>query len=116
MSKEPLARIRLILEKITYIEETVEHAGSISEALADEATYRAAILMHLTAIAEQFHKLKQEDDKILAYFDPEDVKGMYDTRTYIAHDYDGVNLAIIDWIVRHGIPKFKRQCKMLLEA
>jgi hypothetical protein len=43
MSKEPLARIRLILEKISYIEETVEHAGSISEALADKATYRAAI-------------------------------------------------------------------------
>jgi len=115
MSKEPLARIRLILEKISYIEETVEHAGSSSEALADEATYRAAILMHLTAIAEQFHKLKREDEEIISHFDPDDIKGMYDTRTYIAHDYDGVNLAIIDWIVRHGIPKFKHQCEMLLK-
>jgi len=115
MSKEPLARIRLISEKITYIEEIIEHAGSISEALADAAMYRAAILMHLTAIAEQFNKLQREGNtEILAYFDEDDIKGMYDTRTYIAHDYDGVNLAIIDWIVRHGLSKLKGQCDILL--
>jgi len=34
---------------------------------------------------------------------------MYDVRTYIAHDYEGVNLAIVEWIIRNGLPKFKQQ-------
>jgi len=72
--------------------------------------------MHLTAIAEQFNKLKQAHaDDILSAFDDEDIKGMYDVRTYIAHDYEGVNLAIIEWIIRNGLPKFKEQCQRIIE-
>ncbi|CAA6799168.1 MAG: Unknown protein [uncultured Sulfurovum sp.] len=114
MSKEPISKIYLILEKIEYVEEIVSNVGSIRKALEDSVTTRPAILMHLTAIAEQFNKLKQANEiEILSHFDKDDLKGMYDTRTYIAHDYDGVNLAIIDWIVRHGLPKFKKQCLKL---
>ena len=55
--------------------------------------------MHLTAIAEQFNKLKKDHAQdILNSFDNNDIKGMYDVRTYIAHDYEGVNLAIVEWI------------------
>ena len=60
------------------------------------------ILMHLTAIAEQFNKLKQERaNNILNLFDDGNIKGIYDVRTYIAHDYEGVNLAIVEWIIRN---------------
>ena len=86
MYKEYISKIYLIIEKIEYIEEIVKNCGSISSTLEDLVTSRPAILMHLTAIAEQFNKLKQ------------------------AHDYEGVNLAIIEWIIRFGIPKFKEQC------
>jgi len=110
MSKEPISKIYLILEKIDYIEQIVEHCGSITGALSDSITARPAILMHLTAIAEQFNKLKQQDaKKILSKFNDDDLKGMYDVRTYIAHDYEGVNLAIVEWIIRNGLPKFKEQ-------
>ncbi len=44
-------------------------------------------MMHLTAIAEQFSKLK--DKTIIAQFDSNDIKGAVD---FIAYDYDGVNL------------------------
>ena len=72
--------------------------------------------MHLTAIAEQFNKLKQScADEILNEFDKDDLKGLYDVRTYIAHDYEGVNLAIIEWIIRFGLPKFKEQCLKVVE-
>jgi len=72
--------------------------------------------MHLTAIAEQFNKLKKEHaDDILSIFDENDVKGMYDVRTYIAHDYEGVNLAIVEWIIRNGLPTFKKQCETLIK-
>lgn len=116
MSKESISKIHLILEKIEYIEKIVEDASGITKALDDVITSRAAILMHLTAIAEQFDKLKKEHaDDLLSSFDDQDIKGMYDVRTYIAHDYEGVNLAIIEWIIRNGLPKFKKQCLDLIQ-
>ena len=109
MSKEPISKIYLILEKIEYIEQIVQQSGGISKALEDPVTSRPAILMHLTAIAEQFNKLKQSGaDEILRAFDEEDIKGIYDVRTYIAHDYEGVNIAIIEWVVRKGLAKLKK--------
>jgi uncharacterized protein with HEPN domain len=116
MSKESISKIYLILEKIEYIEQIVKNSGSITQALEDSITTRPAILMHLTAIAEQFNKLKKAHaDDILKAFDDNDIKGMYDVRTYIAHDYEGVNLAIVEWIIRNGLPKFKNQCEILIK-
>ncbi|MEA1983636.1 MAG: HepT-like ribonuclease domain-containing protein [Campylobacterota bacterium] len=116
MSKESISKVYLILEKIDYIDQIVDNNGSITRALEESITQRPAILMHLTAIAEQFNKLKQEHaDDILSEFDDGDVKGMYDVRTYIAHDYEGVNLAIVEWIIRNGLPKFKKQCVLIIK-
>jgi uncharacterized protein with HEPN domain len=116
MSKESISKIYLIIEKIEYIEKIVNNVGSITKALDDVITIRPAILMHLTAIAEQFDKLKKSHaDDILSEFDKEDLKGLYDVRTYIAHDYEGINLAIIEWIIRNGLPKFKMQCEKVIE-
>jgi hypothetical protein len=54
MSKESISKIYLIVEKIEYIEQIIKNTGSITKALEDSMTIRPAILMHLTAIAEQF--------------------------------------------------------------
>ncbi len=117
MSKESISKIYLILEKIDYVEQIIENSGSIIKALEDSVTQRPAILMHLAVIAEQFNKLKQAHaDDILNAFDNRDIKGMYDVRTYIAHDYEGVNLAIIEWIIRNGLPKFKEQCREIIDS
>ncbi len=116
MSKESISKIYLIIEKIEYIEKIVTNAGNITKALEDVMTIRPAILMHLTAIAEQFDKLKKSHaDEILNEFDKDDLKGLYDVRTYIAHDYEGINLAIIEWIIRNGLPKFKMQCQKVID-
>ena len=115
MSKESISKVHLILEKNDYIEQIVQNNGTITTALEDAIISRPAILMHLTAIAEQFNKLKQKHaNDILSAFDDGDIKGMYDVRTYIAHDYEGVNLAIVEWIIRHGLPKFKKQCNSII--
>jgi len=114
MSKEPISKIYLIFEKIEYIEQIIQNKESITVALEDEVTTRPAILMHLTAIAEQFNHLKKEDKSLLEAFDEVDLKGMYDVRTYIAHEYEGVNLAIVEWIIRNGLPKFKQQCQIII--
>jgi len=115
MSKESISKIYLILEKIEYIEQIVQNAGGIVKALEDEITVRPAILMHLSTIAEQFNKLKKShSEEILKHFDKDDLKGLYDVRTYIAHDYEGVNLAIIEWIIRYGLERFKIQCQKII--
>ncbi len=116
MSKESISKIYLILEKIEYIEVIISNTGSITNALHDLTTYRPAILMHLTSIAEQFDKIKKSpNNTFLEYFEADDIKGIYDVRNYIAHDYEGVNLAIIEWIIRHVLPKFKEQCIRIIE-
>jgi len=35
------------------------------------------------------------------------IKGSYDVRNFIAHDYEGVNKAIIEDIIRRYIPDLK---------
>ena len=53
MSNKSIERIALIKKKIEFIQNIVREQGSIVHALEDEQNARAAILMHLTAIAEQ---------------------------------------------------------------
>ena len=70
----------------------------------------------LTSIAKQFDKIKKSSNNtFLEYFEVDDLKGIYDVRNYIAHDYEGVNLAIIEWIIRHILPKFKEQCRKIID-
>ena len=112
MSTQNISKIYSILEKIEYIEQNIESCGSVHGALSDEITTRPAILMLLTGIAEQFIKLKQEQDtRLLSFFTKEELKGMQDIRNFIAHDYDGVELSIIEWLLYNALPKLKAKCQ-----
>ncbi len=111
MAKEPISRIYSIVEKIEFIEHNIAAKKGIYNALEDEVTARPAILMLLAGIAEQFNKLNEENaSELLSYFEDEDLKGMRDVRNFIAHEYDGVELAIIEWLLRNALPKLKNQC------
>jgi len=102
-------RLRTIYKKIIFIESICQEDGSITKALSDEKRSRASILMHLTSMAEQFSKLSDEAEfEILCQFDKNDLKGSYDVRNYIAHDYEGVNLSVIEHIIRDKLPKIKQ--------
>jgi uncharacterized protein with HEPN domain len=64
--------------------------------------------MHLTSIAEQFDKLSKDAEfEILSKFDKADLKGSYDIRNYIVHDYEGINLYVIEKVIREKLPKIK---------
>ena len=107
MSKA-IDRLKVIYKKINFIEAICREDGSITRALSDEKRSRASILMHLTSIAEQFNKLSEDAEfEILSKFDKSDLKGSYDVRNYIAHDYEGINLSIIEHIIRDKLPKIK---------
>jgi uncharacterized protein with HEPN domain len=108
-------RLVLIRKKIAFIDEIVSQKGTVTAALEDEKVSRAAILMHLTTIAEQFDKLAKEGAfEILQAFDRRDLKGAYDMRNYIVHDYEGINLAIIDEVIRTKLPVMKRTIEHIL--
>jgi uncharacterized protein with HEPN domain len=104
----PIERIKIILEKIEYIEEIIEDFSSITKALNDNKSGKPSILMHLIAIAEQFNKLKNENEfELLSKFDKNDLKGSYDVRNFIAHDYEGINLVIVEMVIREKLPHLK---------
>ena len=109
-SEDDLDRVKLILKKIDYILDIC--LDGIVKALEDEKITRPAIMMHLTSIAEQFSKIK--DVNLLNNFENEDVKGAIDTRNFIAHDYEGINLPIIEYIIRERLPILKNEIEKIL--
>ncbi len=73
------------------------------------------MMMHFTSITEQFNKLANEGEfEILKEFDKRDLKGVYDIRNYIVHDYEGLNLAVLETVLREKLPIMKKIVKKLL--
>jgi len=111
-----LSRLENILKKIQFIDEIIEEKGNITIALEDEKNARASIMMHFTSIAEQFNKLAIDGEfEILQEFDKRDLKGAYDMRNYIVHDYEGLNLSVIDVVIRQKLPAIKRVIQVILD-
>ena len=102
-------RLKLILEKINAIETIVDQNGSITKALEDETLSKPAILMHLISIAEQFQRLQDAlEYDLLSTFEKEDIRGAFAVRNFIAHDYGGINLSLIENVIRDYLPKIKK--------
>jgi len=114
-SEKALLRVNTILKKIDFIQAISKEKKGIIKALEDEQNSRASILMHLTSIAEQFDKLLHNGElDILTYFEKEDIKGSYDLRTFIAHDYEGVDLYIVEDVVNKRLPIMRKSIEKIL--
>lgn len=115
-SVKAIQRVQLILKKIEFIEAIVKERGSVTIALEDEQNSRASLLMHLTSIAEQFDKLLHNGElEVLGYFEKEDIKGSYELRNFIAHDYEGVDLYIVEDVIKDRLPIIKNSVKAILQ-
>jgi len=113
-SDDEIIRLKSVAKKIDNIYAIVERHGGIVKALED--LEQPAILMLIVAISEQFNKLKKLNSTILAHFDEADIKGIIGVRNYIAHDYDGVNLAIIETDIRENMPRLKNALIAILST
>ena len=91
-----------IIEKIEDIACFKARYKSIEDLLNDVMGYDAT-LMSLLQIGETLNKLR---DELFANLLP--IKGTYDVRNFIAHDYEGVNKMIIEDIIRTQLPKLKQ--------
>ena len=113
-SQKAIERINLIYKKINFIDSIVKEKGSISLALEDEQNSRASILMHLTSIAEQFDKLLHNGElEILGYFEKQDIKGSYELRNFIAHNYEGIDLYIVEEVIKQRLPIIKQSIEKI---
>lgn len=108
-SQKALDRVRVIKKKIIFIKAIVKDYDSVIKALEDEQNSRAAILMHLTSMSEQFDKLLHNGElEILAYFEKQDIKGSYELRNFIAHDYEGVDLYIVEDVINERLDEISK--------
>lgn len=72
--------------------------------------------MHLTSISEQFDKLLHNGElDVLGYFEKQDIKGSYELRNFIAHDYEGVDLYIVEDVILQRLPIIKNSVLKILE-
>lgn len=99
-------RLQSILLKIEDIEFFIEQKdGKIMLALEDRIL-KPAIRMQIISIAEQFNKLKDDNEfELLSKIDKNDLKGINAVRNFIAHDYDSVDDEILEIVLRVHIPK-----------
>ena len=105
------AKIAYLQKMIQNIEIVLERHNGASNALADEAEARAAIMMSLMQIGENMNKL---DQSLLEKFDLlADAKGAYSVRNFIAHDYEGVDLGLVEEVLEDNLPKLDEKLQRL---
>jgi len=105
MSKQSLqAKIEFIVEMVDNIDAIAKRHGGIVKALEDFEG-QMALLMGLSQIGETLKKL---DDATIEKYDlKKDRDGAYYTRNYIVHDYEGVDMGLIENMIREYLPALK---------
>jgi len=102
-------RLQKILKCIDDIEFILENNDIKITRSIEEKLIKPAIRMNIVRIAEQFSKLKDDNEfKILENFAPTDLKGISAVRNYIAHDYDSTDDNIIEDVIRYNLPVLKK--------
>jgi len=93
----------------------VAEKGSVIQALEDEQNSRASIFMHLTSISEQFDRLLHSGElDLLSNFEKQDIKGSYELRNFIAHDYEGIDLHIVEDVIVERLPIILKDANKIL--
>ena len=105
-----IEKLNFILEKIDDIVLFKSRFKTIEELLNDKMGFDAT-LMAILQIGETLNKLKNE-----SFATKLPIKGAYDVRNFIAHDYEGVNKAIIENIIRDFLPELKYLIENILDS
>jgi len=101
-------RLDKILECIDNIDFIINDNNLKLTHAIENKIIKPAIRMNIIRIAEQFVKLKDDNEfKVLENFTNEDLKGISSIRNYIAHDYDSTDDNIIEDVIRYNLPIFK---------
>lgn len=99
-SDKPL--LEFALQMINEALKVIERYGSAYNALNDFEA-KNAILLNLLQIGEKLNKVISEDLRNLL-----PIKEAYSIRNRITHDYDGIDLLIIEDILNEEFPSLKK--------
>ena len=111
-NKRNLQRLELICKKIDAIQQICKIG--VEKALADEL--RDRVIMHLISCNEQLQKIQDSGDiEILSIFAPSDIAGFRGIRNASAHDYEGLNLAIVQSVISDYLPSIKQNIDKFLK-
>lgn len=97
-----------VLQMIEEAEKVIQRHGSAYLALNDFEG-KNAILFNLLQIGEKLNKIESEEYKCLL-----PIKEAYSIRNRITHDYDGIDLIIIEEILTLEFPILKKTINDLL--
>jgi len=106
-----ITKIQFILEKIDDIELFINKFDNLYSLLNDKMGFDAT-LMCLLQIGETLNKLENS----YKFLDEKDIKGAYEVRNFIAHDYEGVNKSLIENILRFHIPTLKTTLEKITQT
>ena len=109
-------KLNKVLESIDNINFILENKDiKVTQAISNKII-KPAIRMNIVRIAEQFSKLKDNNEfKILEEFSSNDLKGLSAVRNYIAHDYDSADDNIIEDVIRYNLPILKTTIEKILK-
>lgn len=114
MSKNSfVAKIEFVLKMINNIEILIQRHKTITAVLQDEIEAKPALLMALMQIGETFNKI--DDSLLVKYHLQVESKGSYSVRNFIAHDYEGVDLGLVESVVRLHLPELKNKLIKILD-
>ena len=97
-----IIKFKFIIKMIDSIETYVSKYDALSIMLKDDMAFNATLLC-LLQIGETLNKIKN-NYKIL---EQDDIKGAYNVRNFIAHDYDGIRKSVIEDILRYHLIELK---------
>ena len=112
MFNKDIEKLNFIVENISNIEEIIKRHDGIVNALKDKVEARPAILMAFLQIGETLNKLQNTYETL----NIDDIKGAYEVRNFIAHDYMGVDIGLIEYILREKLPELLQSSSSKLSS
>jgi uncharacterized protein with HEPN domain len=111
-AKQRLVAIKEAMDDIEFILHGADFR--VTKAI-ENRILKPAIRMNIIKIAEQFSKLKDDNEfTVLSHFSNNDLRGLNAVRNFIAHDYDSVDDHIIEDTIRCDLPHIKAQAQKIL--
>ena len=101
--------LEFVLQMIDEIERVIERYGSANLALSDFEG-KNQILFNLLQLGEKLNKIESLEIRELL-----PINETYSIRNRITHDYDGIDLEIVEDILNNEIPSLKQKIIDLLK-
>jgi uncharacterized protein with HEPN domain len=95
--------LEFVLQMIDEAEKVIERYGSAYLALNDFEG-KNAILLNLLQIGEKLNKIESQEIRELL-----PISEAYSIRNRITHDYDGIDLEIVEYILNKEFPLLKQK-------